>query len=84
MALNIPTGIPLRYELDDAYAPIERGGRYLDPAAALAGARAVADRGCRRPDRAGAGGRDRAGAGGGRDRRRPLTDVDSSKISALR
>ena len=44
-ALNIPTGIPLRYDLDDACAPLERGGRYLDPEAALAGARAVAAQG---------------------------------------
>ena len=45
LALNIPTGIPLRYDLDDACAPLERGGRYLDPEAALAGARAVAAQG---------------------------------------
>ena len=29
--LNIPTGIPLCYELDDSYAPVVPGGRYLDP-----------------------------------------------------
>jgi 2,3-bisphosphoglycerate-dependent phosphoglycerate mutase len=40
--LNIPTGVPLVYELDDAYRPITVGGRYLDPAAAAAGAAAVA------------------------------------------
>jgi 2,3-bisphosphoglycerate-dependent phosphoglycerate mutase len=40
--LNIPTGVPLVYELDDAYRPITVGGRYLDPAAAEAGAAAVA------------------------------------------
>jgi len=45
LALNIPTGIPLRYELDGAFAPLERGGRYLDPEAARAGARAVAEQG---------------------------------------
>jgi 2,3-bisphosphoglycerate-dependent phosphoglycerate mutase len=40
--LNIPTGVPLVYELDDAYRPVTVGGRYLDPAAAAAGAAAVA------------------------------------------
>jgi 2,3-bisphosphoglycerate-dependent phosphoglycerate mutase len=45
MGLNIPTGIPLRYELDDEFAPKESGGRYLDPRAAAEGARAVADQG---------------------------------------
>jgi 2,3-bisphosphoglycerate-dependent phosphoglycerate mutase len=40
--LNIPTGVPLVYELDDAYRPSAVGGRYLDPAAAAAGAAAVA------------------------------------------
>src|SRR5690242_5594397 len=44
-ALNIPTGIPLRYELDDDLRPIERGGVYLDPAAAAAAAAAVANQG---------------------------------------
>jgi 2,3-bisphosphoglycerate-dependent phosphoglycerate mutase len=43
--LNIPTGIPLCYELDEACAPTGRGGRYLDPEAAAAGARAVAEQG---------------------------------------
>ena len=37
--LNIPTGVPLVYELDDALVPITR--RYLDPEAAAAGAAAV-------------------------------------------
>jgi 2,3-bisphosphoglycerate-dependent phosphoglycerate mutase len=32
-ALNIPTGIPLRYELDDDLRPIKAGGEYLDPVA---------------------------------------------------
>src|ERR687883_437989 len=32
--LNIPTGIPLLYELDESLAPETRGGRYLDPDAA--------------------------------------------------
>jgi 2,3-bisphosphoglycerate-dependent phosphoglycerate mutase len=43
--LNIPTGIPLVYELDEALAPITRGGTYLDPAAAAAAAAAVASQG---------------------------------------
>ena len=40
--LNIPTGNPLVYDLDDDLQPLEPGGRYLDPAAAIAGAAAVA------------------------------------------
>ncbi len=44
-ALNIPTGMPLVYELDDGFAPVERGGRYLDPEAAAAAAAAVANQG---------------------------------------
>ena len=43
--LNIPTGIPLRYELDEDFKPITKGGRYLDPEAAEAGAKAVAAQG---------------------------------------
>ena len=44
-ALNIPTGIPLLYELDDDFKPVTRGGRYLDPEAAEAGQKAVANQG---------------------------------------
>ncbi|MGH9137481.1 MAG: phosphoglyceromutase [Acidimicrobiales bacterium] len=40
--LDIPTGIPLVYELGDDLRPLEPGGRYLDPEAAAAGAAAVA------------------------------------------
>jgi 2,3-bisphosphoglycerate-dependent phosphoglycerate mutase len=43
--LNIPTGIPLVYELDDRFRPTVRGGRYLDPAAAAEAAAAVAAQG---------------------------------------
>jgi len=43
--LNIPTGIPLVYELDDRYLPVERGGRYLDPEAAAEAAEAVRNQG---------------------------------------
>ncbi|WP_436761275.1 phosphoglyceromutase [Streptosporangium sp. V21-05] len=43
--LNIPTGIPLRYELDDAFHPVTKGGQYLDPAAAEAAIEAVANQG---------------------------------------
>ena len=43
--LNIPTGMPLVYELDDAFQPVTRGGRYLDPEAAAAAAAAVANQG---------------------------------------
>jgi 2,3-bisphosphoglycerate-dependent phosphoglycerate mutase len=43
--LNIPTGIPLLYELDADLAPIEPGGRYLDAEAAATAAAAVANQG---------------------------------------
>jgi len=44
-ALNIPTGIPLRYDLDSALRPLTPGGTYLDPEAAAAAAAAVAAQG---------------------------------------
>jgi len=43
--LNIPTGMPLVYELDDSFSPVVPGGRYLDPEAAAAAAAAVANQG---------------------------------------
>ena len=43
--LNIPTGIPLVYELDDDLRPVVRGGTYLDPKAAEAAIAAVANQG---------------------------------------
>ncbi|MBZ8177619.1 phosphoglyceromutase [Corynebacterium poyangense] len=43
--LNIPTGIPLLYEIDVQGAVLNPGGRYLDPEAAAAGAAAVAAQG---------------------------------------
>ena len=43
--LNIPTGIPLRYELDDDLRPTNPGGTYLDPDAAATAAAAVAAQG---------------------------------------
>ncbi len=44
--LNIPTGVPLRYDLDPAtLKPVERGGRYLDPEAAEAAIEAVKNQG---------------------------------------
>jgi 2,3-bisphosphoglycerate-dependent phosphoglycerate mutase len=43
--LNIPTGMPLVYELDESFTPVTRGGRYLDPEAARAAAEAVAKQG---------------------------------------
>lgn len=45
VGLNIPTGQPLRYELDDALQPTVRGGEYLDPEAAADAAAAVAAQG---------------------------------------
>ncbi len=44
-ALNIPTGIPLVYELDDRYQPARNGGEYLDPQAAKVAAEAVRNQG---------------------------------------
>lgn len=35
--LNIPTGEPLRYDLDAELTPSVRGGVFLDPAGATAG-----------------------------------------------
>ncbi|RRD46754.1 phosphoglyceromutase [Tessaracoccus sp. OH4464_COT-324] len=43
--LNIPTGIPLFYELDDDFKPVTKGGRYLDPEAAATAIQAVANQG---------------------------------------
>ncbi|WP_029291632.1 phosphoglyceromutase [Cellulomonas sp. HZM] len=43
--LNIPTGIPVVYELDDDFKPTVPGGRYLDPDAAQAAIAAVANQG---------------------------------------
>jgi 2,3-bisphosphoglycerate-dependent phosphoglycerate mutase len=43
--LNIPTGIPLHYKLDQNFKPEIAGGEYLDPEAAAAGAAAVAQQG---------------------------------------
>ena len=43
--LNIPTGIPLHYELDDDLKPVKAGGEYLDPEAAKEATAAVANQG---------------------------------------
>jgi 2,3-bisphosphoglycerate-dependent phosphoglycerate mutase len=43
--LNLPTGIPLVYELDDEFRPVTTGGRYLDPEAAAEAAEAVKNQG---------------------------------------
>ena len=45
VGVNIPTGMPLVYELDDNFEPVTKGGRYLDPEAAAAAAAAVANQG---------------------------------------
>jgi len=47
VGLNIPTGIPLRYDLDENLKPVLPGGSYLDPEAAAAGAAAVANQGAK-------------------------------------
>jgi 2,3-bisphosphoglycerate-dependent phosphoglycerate mutase len=43
--LNIPTGIPLRYELNENFMPIKKGGEYLDAEAALDAISKVANQG---------------------------------------
>lgn len=43
--LNIPTGIPLLYELDEGFRPTSPGGIYLDQEAAAASIEAVARQG---------------------------------------
>src|SRR5699024_4924060 len=43
--LNVPTGIPLVYDLDDRHAPVTSGGKYLDPEAAKDAIAAVAAQG---------------------------------------
>ena len=44
--INIPTGIPLRYELDETtLKPVVKGGEYLDPEAAAESIKAVANQG---------------------------------------
>jgi len=49
VGLNIPTGIPLRYEVTESAAgdlrPVEPGGTYLDPEAAAEAIAAVAAQG---------------------------------------
>jgi len=45
VGLNIPTGMPLVYRLDDELQPTVRGGEYLDPEAAAVAAAAVAQQG---------------------------------------
>jgi 2,3-bisphosphoglycerate-dependent phosphoglycerate mutase len=43
--LDIPTGMPLVYEMTAEFRPQTPGGRYLDPQAAAAGAAAVKNQG---------------------------------------
>jgi 2,3-bisphosphoglycerate-dependent phosphoglycerate mutase len=43
--LNIPTGIPLRYDLTEDLKPVTPGGTYLDPSAAAEASAAVAAQG---------------------------------------
>ncbi|MDX6394732.1 MAG: 2,3-bisphosphoglycerate-dependent phosphoglycerate mutase [Streptosporangiaceae bacterium] len=43
--LNIPTGIPLLYDIGPDFRPEVPGGRYLDPQAAMAAAEAVRSQG---------------------------------------
>lgn len=43
--LNIPTGVPLVYDLDESSRPVTAGGEYLDPDAAAAAIEAVKNQG---------------------------------------
>jgi 2,3-bisphosphoglycerate-dependent phosphoglycerate mutase len=45
VGLNIPTGIPLLYQLDESMKPVSTGGRYLDPDAAAESIEAVKNQG---------------------------------------
>ena len=45
VGLNIPTGIPLRYDLDEQMAPVKAGGDYLDPDGAAESIEAVKNQG---------------------------------------
>jgi 2,3-bisphosphoglycerate-dependent phosphoglycerate mutase len=45
VGLNIPTGIPLVYRLDEHLQPTRKGGEYLDPDAAADAIKAVASQG---------------------------------------
>jgi 2,3-bisphosphoglycerate-dependent phosphoglycerate mutase len=45
VGLNIPTGVPLRYDLDADLRPVKAGGEYLDPDAAAAAIEAVKNQG---------------------------------------
>jgi 2,3-bisphosphoglycerate-dependent phosphoglycerate mutase len=45
VGLNIPTGIPLVYRLDEHLRPTQQGGEYLDPEAAADAIKAVANQG---------------------------------------
>jgi 2,3-bisphosphoglycerate-dependent phosphoglycerate mutase len=47
VGLNIPTGVPLRYDLDDDLRPVKPGGEYLDPDAAAEAIEAVKNQGRR-------------------------------------
>ena len=45
VSLNVPTGIPLRYELDERTLSPQKPAEYLDPEAAVAAIAAVASQG---------------------------------------
>jgi 2,3-bisphosphoglycerate-dependent phosphoglycerate mutase len=47
VGLNIPTGVPVRYDLDADLRPVKPGGEYLDPAAAAEAIEAVKNQGKR-------------------------------------
>jgi hypothetical protein len=73
VALNIPTGIPLRYELDPKTMQPTRPADYLDPQAAATAIKEVADQGSRQPSthpRPAADGKRRGASTDGRHERR--------------
>jgi 2,3-bisphosphoglycerate-dependent phosphoglycerate mutase len=47
-SLHIPTGVPLRYDLDDKLVPHKSGGEYLDPTSAALGIAEVSTAGTHR------------------------------------
>ncbi|WP_029117747.1 2,3-diphosphoglycerate-dependent phosphoglycerate mutase [Mycobacterium sp. URHB0044] len=49
-SLHIPTGVPLRYDLDEKLVPRLSGGEYLDPTSAALGIAEVTAAGTRRVD----------------------------------
>jgi 2,3-bisphosphoglycerate-dependent phosphoglycerate mutase len=77
VGLNIPTGIPLVYELDDDFDPLKPGGEYLDPEAAAAAIEAVKTQGRRKEN--GDGGAPSHDHGTGRERDHGKTGAEDER-----